>query len=61
MGDEGGKMLLDGLSENDTLTHLNLSCNALDQDSAQILAGIMSSSTTVQGSLAIPFWLDWPL
>ena len=38
LGDEGGKMLLDGMLENSSLTQLNLSCNALEFDSAQTVA-----------------------
>ena len=38
LGDEGGKMLLDGMLENSSLTQLNLSCNALEFDSAQTVS-----------------------
>ena len=38
LGDEGGKLLLEGLAENSSLTQLNLSCNALEFDSAQTVA-----------------------
>ena len=36
LGDEGGKLLLEGVLENSSLTQLNLSCNALEMDSVQV-------------------------
>ena len=41
-------MLLDGLAENATLTHLNLSSNALDHDSAQQMGSIVQASSSLQ-------------
>lgn len=43
LGDEGGKMLLEGVAENDTLRQLNLSCNALEMQSASVAAGIIAN------------------
>jgi len=41
-------MLLDGMLDNSTLTQLNLSCNALEFDSAQTVGAIVSSSDSLR-------------
>ena len=44
----GGRMLLEGTAENSTLTQLNLSCNALDFDSAQMLGSIVANTGSLR-------------
>ncbi len=41
-------MLLDGMLDNSSLTQLNLSCNALEFDSAQTVGAIVSSNTSLR-------------
>ena len=48
LGDEGGKLLLEGLLENSTLTQLNLSCNALEFDAATTTRQIVATSTALR-------------
>lgn len=47
LGDMGGRVLLDGLVENDTLRSLNLSSNSLAEETTKMLCALFKSSTCV--------------
>ena len=43
----GGRVLLDGLVENDTLRSINLSSNSLAEETTKMLSALFKSSTCV--------------